>query len=340
MSFVDTPEPSEPVTKARGRRTASLRRRAGRSREILRVAFRDPEHVSERLSLFAAQRLAEPSRNWAAAARRAQPRATPAELAERLRLESARIARLDGAIAGTPFFIALVPGYVSYLWQETRMALRIAALYGRDPGSLQTAAEVLLLRGVHQSVDTATAALLAVMDRPPPPVQSRRSLKTWYRAVRQILVLGGFLSAPSEQSQEVSHARLRAVGGVLFGASIWAITWILPLTFMVAMAWGCEVHSRKLGRQAIEYWGDDPSPTIHHRGRDRGHSKRQLIRSAALALSVAVPIAFVAYTNHLRQTVGFDWLDAVGALVALSIVIAITVAGSRQVGADELDVDE
>ena len=48
--------------------------------------------------------------------------------------QSARIARLQGMVAGTPFYLALVPGYMNYLWQEARMNLRLAALYGRDPG--------------------------------------------------------------------------------------------------------------------------------------------------------------------------------------------------------------
>ena len=52
--------------------------------------------------------------------------------------QSAHVARIDGAISGTPFFIALVPGYLTYLQQEMRMTLRTAALYDRDPGNLRT----------------------------------------------------------------------------------------------------------------------------------------------------------------------------------------------------------
>lgn len=36
-----------------------------RTREMLRIAY-DPQHISERLSLFVGQRLAEPLRRWAA----------------------------------------------------------------------------------------------------------------------------------------------------------------------------------------------------------------------------------------------------------------------------------
>lgn len=46
-------------------------------------------------------------------------------------------------------------------------------------------------------------------------------------------------------------------------------------------------------------------------------------------LSIAIPIAFVAYADHVKQTTGVNWLGALGALVAVSIVIATTVIARR-----------
>ena len=328
----------------RRRRRARLRSGALRTKEVLRVAYRDPDHISERLSLFAAEHLGEPSRKWAEAARRARPRATTHELAESQRRASARIARIDGAISGTPFFAALVPGYASYLWQETRMALRMAALYGKDPGSLRTAAEVLFLRGVHPSIEAAEAAILAVAEQPPPPpVTSRRSLKSWFYAIRRILILGGFIgpAKDDQHSHEVSHARLRAIAGLIAGVAIWVITWILPLTFMIAMAWGCEAHLRSLGRRAIVHWSGENTIRSAHWLHGASRRPRDVIRGGALALSIAVPVAFVVYADRDRQTVGIDWLGALGGLVALSLVIAMTIVGSRQLaGDDELGIDD
>src|SRR5204862_7346661 len=100
-------------------------------------------------------RIADESAQWARAVRRNRPGIPPAEIAEELRIRSAQIARIDGAISGTPFFIALVPGYLSYLWQEMRMTMRTAALYGRDLRTLRTGAEMLALRGVHPDVGSA-----------------------------------------------------------------------------------------------------------------------------------------------------------------------------------------
>ena len=46
-------------------------------------------------------------------------------------------------------------------------------------------------------------------------------------------------------------------------------------------------------------------------------------------LSIAIPIAFVAYADHVKQTTGVNWLGALGALVAVSVVIATTVIARR-----------
>jgi hypothetical protein len=300
-----------------------LRSALGGTRELVRIAYRDPEHVPERLTLLATQNLAAPSSEWAAAVRRERPDASPAELAGELRRQSARIARVDGAVAGTPFFIALVPGYVSYLWQEARMTLRTAALFGRDPAALHTAAELLALRGVHPTVEQARAALLAVPEVPP-PVEERRPLRTWVHSARVLLVFGGFLGPPNRERPSGAAAWARAAGGAMAGAALWITTWVLPLTFMIAMAWGCETHARRLGLRTLALYGGTAAPA------DEGHTRRQVVRGVALSLSIAIPIAFVAWANHVRQETGISWVAAVGALVALSLVIAGAMYGSRR----------
>ena len=132
-----------PVVSEESSPKGRIRRAFSSSRELVRIAYRDPEHVSERLTLYTAGRLGDPSREWAQSALSSRPDSHPAEIAEELRTDSAHVARIDGAIAGTPFFIALVPGYLTYLVQEMRMTLRTAALYDRDPTDLHTSAEML-----------------------------------------------------------------------------------------------------------------------------------------------------------------------------------------------------
>ena len=173
-------------------------------RQLAPVAYRDPEHVAERIALHSVLSLGNDSLAWAqriAQEREGVPRAV---IAEQLRIESARVAAIDGAVAGTPFLIALVPGYAMYLRQEARMPLRIAAPYERDPRELETAAEMLALRGVHPTVDAARSDILAVRDRPlPEKPASRRPRRTSVRSASEPLILGGFSAPPPISARRV-----------------------------------------------------------------------------------------------------------------------------------------
>src|SRR3954452_11573922 len=93
---VTVPESPSAIDPPRVREGGHLRRALGGTKELVRIAYRDPAHISERLTLHAARNLAEPSRRWAEEALRARPGATPAELADDLRAQSVKIARIDG----------------------------------------------------------------------------------------------------------------------------------------------------------------------------------------------------------------------------------------------------
>jgi hypothetical protein len=317
------------------RATGRIRGRLSGGRRLARIAYRDPEHVAERLTLFGSQRLAEDSLEWASRVREERPDAPSGEIAEDLRIQTAQVARIDGAVSGTPFLIALVPGYLAYLWQEGVMERRMAALYGHDPHSLQTAAQILALRGVHPTADAARAALAEVDEAPfPEKPSSRRPIRTWVRSVYILLIFGGFISAPTDDRDKYAHWRLKAAIGSVFGVLIWVITWVLPLTFMIFMAWACESHARSLGRRTLRFYGGESAlaEAASARGSDEdgGGTKRDLLRAGLLTLSIAVPVAFVVYADYVRQTTGINWLGAVGALVAVSLVIAITVIARRR----------
>ena len=304
------------------------------SRDLVAIARRDPEHLPERLALFAVHRLGEPSRLWA---RDALADSTdPGVVATRLRHQSGRVARIDGAISGTPFFLALVPGYLGYLWQEAMMVLRTAALYGHDPGARRTGAEMLALRGIHPSVEAAQTAIEHVDATPlPDKPEHRRPVRYWVRSIRMILVFGGFLSPPSSRTMDRPHAKLLAAVGLIGGAAVWVFTWIFPVTFMLFMAWACERDARQMGWKALAFYGGEAASTegaiaTARLRRDEGHGLRQLIGSGAIALSVALPIAFIAIAIRYRNSHGpFNEFSIAGALVALSLVIAITVAVNR-----------
>ncbi len=305
-------------------------------RQMVRVAWRDPEHICERLTLQAVHRLAEPSLDWALATRADHPDGDLQEIVTALGTQSARVARVQGLVAGTPFYLALIPGYMNYLWQEARMTLRLATLYGRDPGILTTAAELLSLRGVYPDADAAEAGLIAVegMGMPAKP-EKRRPLRLWIECGRRLLVFGGFIGPPSGESHDGLRSWLRDGVGLVLFIALWAITWIFPVTFMIMMAWGCETHSRQLFQRVRSFYASDEAPAEAPPAPGRGWRARvprgrQAISAAGLALSVAIPAGFLAYVVHVRKTVGINWLTALGLLVALSVVTAGAVYGSRR----------
>jgi hypothetical protein len=117
------------------------------ARGLLRSLWTQPSDAPERLMIAAAARLGEPSWQFAERLREARSRATPSELSVGVRTQAVRITRIDGAISGCPFFLALVAAYVAVLWEQARMALRIAAIHQRDPRDPGIVAELLWLRG-------------------------------------------------------------------------------------------------------------------------------------------------------------------------------------------------
>lgn len=325
------------VKQAADRAAAPRSRRVGAAvsvpRELLRIVYRDPEHVCERMTLYASQRLAAPACEWVQATREAHPQTGLREIADGLGVQSARIARIEGAVAGTPFYLALVPGYMNYLWQELRMTLRLATLYGRDPTALSTAAEALSLRGVYPSIQAAEAGLLAVQAASlPPKPQRRRSLRVWIDSIRRLLVFGGFLSPPSGRQHHNLLSWWRDALGLIAGAAVWVITWFFPATFMIAMAWGCHTHARRLFRAAADYYAGEttpPKPAGQRVPQWRPHGRRELAHGAALSLSILIPIGFLVYATRVRDRVGFNAISGLGLLVAISLVVAATLYGRR-----------
>ena len=302
---------------------------------LARIASRDPEHISERITLSGAQQLGQESQQWAGQVRRERPDVPRGVIAEEVRIQAARVARLDGAVAGTPFLIALAPGYLAYLWQEGVMERRIAALYEHAAGDLQTSAEILVMRQVHPTVEAAKAALRKVIDDPSPEKPTeRRRLRVWVRSIYTMLVYGGFVT-PSDDDDgrdKYAHWRLRAAVGALIGAAVWVTTWVLPVSFMIAMAWGCESHARSLGSRILRFYGGQAACDEAAAGSpdSEGRTKRDLVRGFLFLLSIAIPIAFIAYADHVRSSTGINLIGIFGALVAASLVIAITVLTRRR----------
>lgn len=303
---------------------------------VMRLALYDPAHIPERLTLYSVDKHADRARSWAQKARTVEPDTPVAALADTERRRTVGTARIDGAIAGTPFLIALVPAYIAFLRQEIRFHLRVAALYGRDPVDPSVAADFLVLRGVHKDNAEALAELDVVRANPLPPHRHRTPLKSWYQAVVSVLILAGFMQAPTDDRP--AHLTgwqkvLRAVRFVVVGG-IWVLTWVIPITFMIAMSWTCESDARRFGQRVLTRYGDggaDNALAIARADRSAGGNKAiTVVRSVLVVLSVALPLALIASTVMAGGgPLHLDIPRSVGALAALSLVIAVSIAAIR-----------
>ena len=149
-----------------------------------------------------------------------------------------------------------------------------------------------------------------------------------------VRAFGCFLSPPSRRDINRPHAKLLAAVGLMLGVAVWLFTWVFPVTFMVVMAWSCERDGRHMGRKVRDSYGGEAATTEAANAAarllyDEGHNWRNLVHASAFALSIALPIAFVAVAIRVRNTRGVNGFTAAGALVALSLVIAITMVANR-----------
>jgi hypothetical protein len=274
---------------------------------------------------------------WATEITKARPEATREVLAEELRIQSARMARVTGAISGSPFFLAMIPGYLSYLWQEARMWLQIAALYGRDPAALRTSAELLSLLGVHPTVDAAEASLAAVHQKPAQKPQRRRSPRVWIWGIKRALVLGGFMSIHALERPAGTRDRAIAIARTTAWIVTFAITWAVPLLGVVAMAWACEHHTRQLGHSGRSYYigateHAEAATTLPVTGSKRSRSKRERARVALVTGALGLVVVIFAFASQRSQSFfGLNWFG----LAAVLVVAALVILARRRLPAKE-----
>ena len=171
---------------------------------------------------------------------------------------------------------------------------------------------------------------------PVPPHRERTPLKSWYEAVVSILILAGFMQAPEEdgsRSFNLGQQVLRAVRFVVAG-TIWVLTWVVPITFMIVMSWACESDARRFGERVMTHYGDegvDIAVAMARADRKAGGNRAvSLARGALVVLSVALPLALIASTVVAHSgPFGVDLPKAAGALAALALVIGVSAAAIR-----------
>jgi hypothetical protein len=288
----------------------------------------DPNHAPERFVVAAVAQLGEPALSFAQRARTADAATPPAQLAVQTQADAVRVAGIDGAVSGSPFLVALVPAYVAMLWEQARMTLRIAALHGRDTRDRAIAAELLWLRGVAPDLPSARRAVeeVAAGSRDKPAGKGFARMRAWYSLGQRFLVMAGFIDPPKPGRTTI----LRRIVSVVALVVVWIITCIVPVTFMLLMAYSSTSSTTALASRARSYYGgatDSPAPSLPRAHRvPRG---KRLVRAIIVGVSVAIPLAALAVAATERPA-GIHWYYVLIALAAQALVISLSTALARR----------
>ena len=126
---------------------------------------------------------------------------------------------------------------------------------------------------------------------------------------------------------------MRAIRFIV-AALIWALTWVVPITFMILMAWGCENDARRFGERVATHYadnGEDAAAAMASADRNAGGNRAvSFARGALVVVSVAVPLALIASTVLGGSgPLGVNVPEELAALVALALVIGVSVAAVR-----------
>ena len=155
------------------------------------------------------------------------------------------------------------------------MNLRLAALYGRDPGILRRpppsccpCAVYIRRRGRPRPAcsPSKTAAASKAGDTP--------AVATVGSSAADACSCSVDSSAPRVAWCTAGGARGCETCRVAAFLVLWAITWIFPVTFMIMMAWGCESHSRQLFQSTRAFYASEEAPTASPPEPGRGWRER------------------------------------------------------------------
>jgi hypothetical protein len=128
----------------------------------------DPLHAAEHLALAAVERFGPEAQQWVALYKHHYPTVTEAQLAMMTRDRFIRLSRYSGAVAGVAGGFGAVVDVGVLAWNQARMVMYFAAIFGEDTTSADRAAELLLLQNVHKMMGTARTALEVAARQAPP----------------------------------------------------------------------------------------------------------------------------------------------------------------------------
>jgi hypothetical protein len=213
----------------------------------------DPQHASELALCAVLPNLSTHARRWHSSVSRDK---APESRANSVVRRTTVVARRDGAVTGTSFYVGMPAAMASIYCHQLLMVLKIAALNGHDPADPARAAEMLVLRGRYPDVGTAAEAL-ATLGRHDRPAADRGTIG---QVVRQSL-----RSVPGQVREKIAQARKKGpLAAVL--AAVQLATYVVPFIGVPFWAASYARSTRQLGKKAVSFYSgshdtlDPPAP--------------------------------------------------------------------------------
>ena len=153
------PEPSEPDEVLVGELVDADERPRTIPDGLLARMRADPTHAPEYLAVAAVDAFGPEAERWARTFRARNPTVTDAYLALSVRARFMRLSSYSGAAAGVAGAVGAILDIGVLAWNQARMVLHLAAVYGFDPTDTERAAEMLVLRGIQKKLDAARTAI-------------------------------------------------------------------------------------------------------------------------------------------------------------------------------------
>ena len=215
----DEPPDSAPATAPAQR--SRIRRVFSGSRDLWRVVYRDPEHVAERLTLYMADRLGDPSREWAQSMRSSRPD-TPRGKDRRRAAYAVGACRADRWCDLRDSVLHCARARLPHLSAagDAHDAAHRRALRPRPAGLAHVGGDARAARRAPGCRGRGGCAELGPRQGTPDRPEQRRSWRTWVHSVYLLLIFGGFMSPSVAEEDKGMRGKVRAVFGVLLGVGI------------------------------------------------------------------------------------------------------------------------
>jgi hypothetical protein len=255
---------------------------------------RDPGRASELAVLHALPELSPHVKSWWPTWSQRHPDESPERLSRRVLRKSVHVAYRGGVIAGSSFYVGMVPAVAMIYLDQLIVVLRIAAIYGRDPTASERCAEILVFQGNYNSTSAAMAALQqAVADKE--CGRSPERTTGIAGALRQVPLMIGLQMRKFKTPLDV----LIAVTEV--------VAFFVPVVSIPVWAVANARATRRLGRAAISFYSQPPTA-------DTG----------AVAIALPDPI-----TSRTRRRLGWAFVPLVVGLAVLAAFLPLGRLGHR-----------